>query len=206
MEQSENTSEKIPESLELARELENTDDETVIKEKLGLLLDTMSVELGSKYVENIAEIYKGMRSENCLARVERLSRVLETVELKTPLHISDEDETHYANAVIPLPEGIKIAFSEGQAPGPVRAVVGFGKTIIGFKTENLSVSEIDFEGNNFQNHGERKFLCRHVSGDLNKDDIRYIVIRIPTNLMPETHLSEEEKTKKLPFIFRGLQL
>ncbi len=206
MEQIKNTAEKIPESLELARELENTDDENVIKEKLGLLLEKMSSDLGTEYVNNVLKIYENMRSENCLARVEQLSRVLETIELETPLAISDETESHYANAVIPLPEGMQIAFSEGQSPGPVRTVVGFGKTVIGFKTDNLSVSEIDFSGDNFRNQQERKFLCRHVTGNLKKEDIRYIVMRIPIGMMPETHLSEQEKTKKLPFIFRSLKL
>ena len=147
-----------------------------------------------------------MQSENCLVRTERLSRVLETVELESPLVVSNENEEHYANAVIPSPEGIKIALSEGLAPGPVRIMVGFGKTIIGFKTDNMLVEEIDFSESEIRDSAERKFLCRHVTGNLSKHDVRYIIIRIPYTYLQEKYLTDSERTKKPKFIFRGMAL
>lgn len=197
---------ELPNSLELVHELEDTEDENIIKDKIGVMLDSISHDLKIDFVPEVNNFYKRMSEEGCLVRVERLSRVLETVEMNEPLSISDEDESHYANAVIPTPEGIKIAFSEGQAPGPVRVVVGFGKTIIGFRTESLSVNEIEFSETDFRDAQERKYLCRHVKGELKRDDIRYIIIRIPFLLMPEDHLSPAEAKKKPTFVFRGMNM
>ncbi|OHA18166.1 MAG: hypothetical protein A2664_01710 [Candidatus Taylorbacteria bacterium RIFCSPHIGHO2_01_FULL_46_22b] len=189
---------EVPQSLELVRELEVVENQDDVKLRLGEMLDRISSDVGA--------LYEGMRVEQCLARVEQLSRVLETIELGKPLHISDETDSHYANAVIPAPEGIKIALSEGEAPGSVRAVVGFGKTLIGFKTDHLSVSEIDFAESEIRDANERKYLCRHVSGDLLKDDIHYLILRIPYELMPAERLTVEEKKKSRPFVFRGMRL
>lgn len=196
----------LPHSLALAHELEGTDDDELIREKLGLMLESIEKDIGTKFVSNVNELYKSMQAENCLVRTERLSRVLETVELESPLVISDENEEHFANAVIPSIEGIKIALSEGLAPGPVRIMVGFGKTIIGFKTENVLVEEINFSESEIRDSAERKFLCRHVTGKLSKEDIRYIVMRIPSTLIQEKYLTDNEKTKKPKFIFRGMAL
>jgi hypothetical protein len=131
--------------------------------------------------------------------------VLEAVELGKPLHISDETDSHYANAVVPVSEGIKIAFGEGEAPGPVRVMVGFGKTLIGFKTDHLSVSEIDFSESEIRDARERKYLCRHVSGDLKREDIRYLILRIPYAIMDPVRLTDEERKRTRPFVFRGVR-
>lgn len=196
----------IPHSLELAKELEGIEDEVVLKEKLSLLMDYISEDLGIEFTDDVNTLYKGMNSENCLVRVEQLSRVLRAVELNETLSISDKDESHYANAVLPIPAGIKIAFSEGQAPGPIRTAIGFGKTIIGFKTGNISVEEIEYTHSEIRDHAERKQICRHVVGDLRKEDIRYLVMRIPRHLLDDQHLSEKEKKSKTPFVFRGLKM
>lgn len=195
--------------LEIARRLESSEDEEEIRQNIQTLLERIEEEAQAPCTEDVQSIYEMMRQKQCLARVERLSRVLETIETGAPLHISDKDETHFANAVVPVSEGLKIAFAEGQAPGPVRLVVGFGKTIIGFKTDNLSVEEIEFEGDdmaNLRDNSERKFLCRHVVGDLRKEDILSIVMRIPRHLMPEGSLTPKEIERKLPFITRGFKL
>lgn len=197
--------EQPPRSLELARQLELCEDQEEMRQKLGELLESISRDVGREFTDEIPGLYRGMLEEKCLARIERLSRVLETIELQSPMHISDDIEYHYANAVVPEPEGIKIAFSEGQAPGPVRAVVGFGKTLIGFKTENMSVSEISFSADDSRDIEQRKHLCRHVSGDLQKEDIRYLIMRIPANLVEDKYLTQKEKTKKTAFVFRGMK-
>lgn len=197
---------ELPASLELAKELEETEDVEVIKEKLGFLLESMTRDFGITFTSDMNALYSGMAEENCLVRVERLSRVLETMALESPLHISDETETHYANAVIPVPEGIKIALAEGQAPGPYRIMVGFGKTIIGFKTDNMLVEEVKFSENDLRDAKERQYLCRHVSGDLKKEDVHYLAIRIPASLLDKKYLSEEELERKPHFVFRGAKL
>ncbi len=197
--------EALPKSIQLAKLLEGADPEEV-RQKLGELLSAIEKDTGRTFSSDVATIYKNMYEEQCLARIEQLSRVLETVELNKPLAISDEHETHYANAVVPTAQGLKVAFSEGQAPGPVRTVVGFGKTLIGFKTEHITVEEVAFSESDIRNAEERRFLCRHVVGSLEKEDIRHLVMRIPAQLVSEGLLTDDEKKKKSSFIFRGMQL
>lgn len=198
--------EGTPKSLELARILENTDDENVLRNNIGDLLKSLEADLKINLLNDPSIIYESMQNEKCLARVETLSRVLEAVELNIPLNISDDDEIHYANAVLPTIQGIKIAFSEGLSPGPVRAMVGFGKTIIGFRTENLKVEEINFDPDDVRGANERQYLCRHVSGVLKAEDIRTVILRIPRHLLLEDVLDEDEKTNNGAFVFRAFQL
>lgn len=190
----------------LAREIELIEDEEILKKKLPELLDSMEEDLGLEFTNDVKRLYLEMEKEKCLIRVENLSEVLGVIEEDKTLHISDINETHYANAVIPVPEGIKIAFSEGQAPGPIRLAIAFGKTIIGFKTDHITVDEIDFNKDDVRGSGERKFLCRHVVGDLKRDDICYLIMRIPRPLFTEEYLDEDEKDGKSQFIFRGLKI
>jgi hypothetical protein len=202
------TKQEAPHSIELSKELEQTDDDELIREKLGMMLQSIEDDLGIKFISNVNELYDNMRSDNCLVRTDRLSRVLETMESESPLKISDEDERHYANAVIPNQEGIRIALSEGQAPGPVRIMVGFGKTIIGFKADadNISVSEIEFGESEIRDPLERRYVTRHVTGELSKSDIKYIVMRIPFPLVKDEYLTEQERHRKPTFVFRGAKL
>lgn len=143
---------------DLAQALEKEEDTEVIKREIGILLEKISEELHAPLVKDVSLLYEEMSRENCLVRVEKLSRIVAAIKSHSSIKISDEEETHYANAVIPSPEGIKIAFSEGQAPGPVRIAVGFGKTIVGFKTENLKVEEIDFNESEIRDSKERAYL------------------------------------------------
>ncbi len=196
----------LPRSLELARILEQTDDEEVIRNGLNELFETLEADLHTTLHNNPGLVYKHMEKEGCLARVESLSRVLETIETGKTLSISDETESHYANAVIPTPQGIQIAFAEASALGPVRTMVGFGKTIVGFKTENIQVDEIDFNPDDPRGALERKFLCRHVVGDLKPEDIRSVVMRIPRHLIREDLLTEDERNETSTFIFRTFEL
>lgn len=204
-----NTYEQPKSAIELAQELENSEDITYIKENLGKLLDLIERETGSEFQNEVDSIYEEMKNENCLVRVEQLSRILETIELNKDLPIGHNAETHYANAVIPEEAGIKLALAEGQAPGPIRAIMSFGKSLIGFKTENLSIMEVDFVADTagVRNEHERKYVCRHVEGTLRKDDIKFLIIRIPKHLLDEKHISEEEQAEKdFPFVFRATKL
>jgi len=197
---------ELPKSLSLAYQLENTDDESLIRNRIGSLLDSMKEDLHVDFTYKVSELYSLMLNEGCLARVESLYRVLKTIEQDLPLEISDKEDTHYANAVIPNQAGIKIAFSEGQAPGPIRLMVGFGKTTIGFKSENIQVEEVDFNENDLRGAKERRYVCRHVSGILNKNDIKYIILRLPFSFVEEKYMTETERQRKPNFIFRGLKL
>ena len=199
-------SEQVPHSLELAKNLEQTTDESELRKGLKELLDSISTDTGLDCTDNVSELYEMMRQENCLARIEKLSNVLAAIELNQPVHISDSTETHYANAVVPLPQGLKIAFSEGQAPGPIRAVFGFGKTMIGFKTDNIDVSEVEFGESDIRDVNERAFLCRHVVGDIRREDIVCMILRIPRSLMDGHALTEKEKKHCSEFILRGFDL
>lgn len=197
--------EDLPKSVELARLLEHTDDPQEIQKRLGELLESIEADTKHSFTPDVVSIYKDMNEQRCLARIERLSRVLESVELRKPLAISDEDEPHYANAVVPVTEGLRIAFSEGQAPGPVRVVMGFGKTLVGFKTDRIKIEEIDFSDSHVLNAQERHFLCRHVSGILESDDIHHMVMRMPHAFVPEHLLTEEERKRRGDFVFRGMR-
>jgi hypothetical protein len=160
-----NTYEQPKTAIELAHELEDSEDIEYIKKNLGTLLDLIEKETGTEFQEEVDTIYEDMKAENCLVRVEQLSRILETVELNKDLPIGHNAETHYANAVIPEEAGIKLALAEGQAPGPIRAIMSFGKSLIGFKTDNLEVSEVDFipDAAGIRDEQERKFVCRRNS-------------------------------------------
>lgn len=202
----ENPYEQPKTAIELAHLLEDSDDIEYIKQNLGVLLDLIEKETGSKFQEEVDVIYADMKRENCLVRVEQLSRILETIELNKDLPIGHNAETHYANAVIPEEAGIKLALAEGQAPGPIRAIMSFGKSLIGFKTANLEVTEVDFvqDAAGVRDEQERKYVCRHVEGTLKKEDIKFLVIRIPKHLLDDQHLSQGEKDEKdFPFVFRA---
>lgn len=201
-----NTYEQPAKAIDLAHQLEDSEDIEYIKQNLGILLDLIEKETGAEFQEEVDAIYEEMKEEKCLVRVEQLSRILETVELNKDLPIGHDAETHYANAVIPEEAGIKLALAEGQAPGPIRAIMSFGKSLIGFKTDNLEVSEVDFipDTTGIRDEQERKYVCRHVEGTLKKDDIKFLVIRIPKHLLDEKHLSQEEISEKdFPFVFRA---
>lgn len=207
--------EKQKENLEflaamVAKQIEESDDPEFIKAQISELFFDIERELGVTIESDVSDLYKEMKKENCLARIDSLSRVLKTLEFDEPMPIGSEEETddHYANAVIPENEGIQLAFAEGQAPGPVRMLVGFGKTLIGFKTDHLEVKEINFNEDDPRDVAQRAYLCRHVSGELKKDDIKYVVMRIPKHMMPDNMVTDLEKDNidKIKFLFRGFRI
>jgi len=204
----ENQKERLDQHVfELAEKIEMSEDPEFIREHVEEFFENLKEKFDIELESDISSLYEGMRNENCLARIDALSRIVKVLETNEPASMGNEEiETHYANAVIPESEGIKLAFAEGQAPGPVRMLIGFGKTLVGFKTDHLEVSEIDFSETDPRNTAERKYLCRHVSGELTKDDIRYVVMRMPRNVVPEAVLSDEEKTDGSMFVFRGFKI
>lgn len=193
------------EAISLATQLESSEDEGFIKENLPTFLRDIEEDLGIRLNNNVNEMYQHMRDHNCLARVESVSRVVKALEVGEEFEIGKGD-FHYANAVIPETEGIKLAFSEGQAIGSLRTIIGFGKTLIGFKTDNIEVTEVDYEEDGLRDIAQRRYLCRHVDGKLSGQDIKTVVMRIPRRFVPETLMTDEEREDGRSFIFRGFNI
>ncbi|HZS43185.1 MAG TPA: hypothetical protein VFA52_03130 [Candidatus Paceibacterota bacterium] len=208
MEQPPNNSE-VRETLDLARRLESSEDEEYIRENLPIFLEKLEETLDIKLTDDMNSLYSIMEQENCLARIESISRVVTALETGQSFEVGmDKGDSHYANAVVPEPEGIQLAFSEGQAPGPVRLMVGFGKTLVGFKTDHLEVLSVDFteDTTDLRDAMKRQYLCRHVDGRLEKNDIRAVVMRIPRHFVKEDLITEKENKSKSQFIFRGFAM
>jgi hypothetical protein len=195
----------VPESLKIVKELEELEEVEVIRHEMPLALDAVERDLGVRFTDDVSSLYRLMQKRRCLARVETFSRVLAALEGVEDIHIGAA-ETHYANAVVPDPDGLALAYAEGRAPGSVRAVIAFGKTIVGFKTDHLSVTTVDFGEEDGRNLAERARLCRHVEGDVGREDIQAVVLRIPRASFPEARMTEEEARSTSPFIFRGFQM
>ncbi len=100
-----------PRSLILAEQLEQLESPEEIRIMLGDFLDSVESDLGIKFLTDPSDLYKIMEQEGCLARVESMTRVLRAIEVDEEFLISNEDETHYANAVVPNEQGIRLAFA-----------------------------------------------------------------------------------------------
>lgn len=194
--------EEISESETLTAEQMIDESKVLIRELLEHLQSDLHFELSS----DITALYHHMAEENLLARVENATRVIECVAFDKPISVGSEDR-HYANAVTAQPEGLRIAMAEADTLGPVRLLVGLDvKALVGFKNDHLSVSEIDDMEDDIRNVALRKTQCRHVAGEIRKEDIRYMVMRIPRRFFPEENMSDEEIKLRTNFVFRGVQI
>lgn len=202
-------------AVELSQSLEESKDKEFIKTKLPELFSILEGGLGLKILrgpEEISSIYKTFQEEKCLVRVERFTKILETIELNKEFVVGESaNDSHYANAVIPEPEGIAIAWGEGQASGLVKTAfgLGLGKSMLGFKgnSENLKVTDVDFSKDDQRDIAKRAYLCRHVEGEVKKEDIVGVIMRMPRNVVPNDIMTEKELDNKAsPFVFRGFLL
>lgn len=176
------------------------------KELVEELVDHLESDLGLELSADVTTYYEEMAREHLLARVEDIARVMECIEKDAPIAVGSSDK-HYANSVTADQEGLRIAMAEAEALGPVRLLIGLDvKTLIGFKGDHLEVSEIDDNEMDIRDTQLRKAYCRHVNGEIHKDDIKYLVMRIPTKLFPQERLSEAERQAPSPFVFRGARL
>ncbi len=190
----------------LAQKLERSKTKAEAAETLKRIFFFLESILNVELSSDVGNTYRSMQQAGLLLRCESISKVFESIVDKKPIHIGDQRD-HYANAVVPEPEGIKIAFGEARVPGPVRLVIGFGvKPVIGFDPKNLTVSRIERQEEDPRDFGPRNFLCRHVSGDLGPEEIRFLIMRIPANIFPEDYLEETEQEKEPPFLFRAIKL
>jgi hypothetical protein len=189
----------ILEKLETANTIEE------MQKALAELMHYLAEELEIELQPDVSKLYEEMQNERLLARLENLRRIVEAIEKKTPFKIGDEND-HYANAVLPENEGLKIAFAEGNAPGPVRLLIGFDtRSLISFNPQGLEVHEIDIKESDPRDPVKRLLLCRHVVGTLYPHQIKHLILRIPRSIFPENMLAEEDSRYK-NFIFRGARL
>ena len=205
IEQGETSEEKV---VRLSRALEESREPEVIKQKLPELFDVLENGLGLSLLKGreVNTIYKLFLENGCLVRVENFTRILEAIELNHGFRVGESaDDSHYANAVIPDPEGVKLAFAEGQMSGPLRVAMGLGKSLVGFRVDSghITVSAVDFSEDDPRDIAKRGYLCRHVEGEIMKDDIRGVVMRIPRAVVSESLLTNEELEGKGQFVFRG---
>lgn len=170
------------------------------------LLDSLKQSFELHLSPDVSHIYSEMQREQLLARVESVAKVLECIAEHKPISVGNA-EHHYANAVTPEPEGLRIAMAEADAIGPVRLLVGLDlKALIGFKTDHLEVVEIDESEFDHRDTGLRSSLCRHVVGEILPEDLRYMIMRIPRRYFPEESLTDTEKEQTSQFIFRGAKI
>lgn len=192
--------------ISMAKELETVRDRETFKQLVGPFLNELERSLQVKLDSDVIAAYRQMEEHHMLLRVENASRILETLTKHTPLPVGNEDD-HYANSVVPNQEGIKIAFSEGRAPGPVRLLFGFDlRTAISYSPESLHVYPIDDIEGDLRDASMRKQVCRHVAGEIQPEYIRHMVLRVPRAFFPEEKMSADERSNSGMYIFRSLTL
>lgn len=190
----------------LAKQLETVKDREAFSRLVGPFLDELESTLHVTLDQDVLSAYRTMEEQRMLLRVENVSRILETITKHTPMPVGS-DEDHYANSVVPNQEGIKIAFSEGKAPGPVRLLFGFDlKTAISYEPESVHVYPIDDIEGDLRDAGLRKQVCRHVAGEIKSEYIRHIVLRVPRAFFPEEKMTDDEKKSAGMYIFRSVTL
>lgn len=170
------------------------------------LLEHIRDDLHMELTENVTSLYQEMNRENLLARVESVKRVIECLAEDKPIEVGKGEE-HYANSVTSDLEGLRIAMAEAEALGPVRLLVGLDlKALVGFTNDHVEVSEIDENEFDLRDTTLRRAYCRHLKGEIHKEDIKYMVMRIPRGVFPVQYLNDLERKQPSSFIFRGVKI
>lgn len=195
--------EQFPSSLmALASKLEESSPDYQTKKLTEQLFKSFQEELHLNFISEVDKLYREMESKKLLLRLERLGLVVKALVGHQPIHLGEEQgNRHYANAVIPSPEGIAMAFAEGQASEPIRLLAG-----IGFNPNEFEVVEIDVQETDARDQLLRKKVARYVHGELFPEQIKYLILRIPRPLFSEEYLTENEQENEGRFIFRGSKL
>lgn len=171
------------------------------------LLDHIKDDLGLEMSGQIEQLYKEMNRENLIARVESVRKVIECLVSDKNIDVGGEGEINYANSVTTDAEGLRIAMAEADAIGPVRLMLGLDlKTMIGFTNDHIEVREITDDEFDLRDTSLRKAYCRHIRGFIHREDLKYMILRIPRKLFPPDQMTEEEAKMKTPFIFRGAKV
>lgn len=175
-------------------------------------LGTFFLNNGAEFVTDVNDIYKEYKdsySNPLVVRREDPEKVTELAEgmnldLRFDPKVSRDRGDKYANCAIwpygknPV-AGIKNAFLEGRGmAGPIVALTGINpnkeKTELD-KPENAQLKVGDIE----------REAVRIFSGEVSKEDLRFIILRIQKNFFPEENLTEEEKKTESKQIFRGFE-
>lgn len=194
--------EEISLSRELAPEEIVEQSKALVHELLSHIEDDFHLVLS----DDINTLYAEMNSQNLLARVESVKRVVECLAHDMPITVGEGGE-HYANSVTADAEGLRIAMAEAEAIGPVRLLMGLDlKALVGFTNDHVKVSEIAENEFDLRDTALRHAYCRHLEGSIQKEDIRYMVMRIPRSVFPREMMSDIERKQPSAFIFRGVKI
>lgn len=169
---------------------------------------------GGKFFKDVNGIYEkyARGAEPVIIRREDPLKVFEMVKGKD-IQISfdpemiDEKEDKYANCAlwpygpVNATTGLANAFLEGHSSaGPIVTVMGFKNN-----PEHMEVSEPEGKMasvGTISRHG-----VKIVAGDIKKEDLEFIILRLPAKFFDEKNLTQEERDKlkdgRLREIFRG---
>lgn len=189
-----------------AEAMERAQSEDEMRKSVQEFLDLLSKELNIELTPDITPLYREMNDRGFLIRLESPSVVAKSLKNKTPIRLGG-GEDHYANAVVAQNEGVKMAFAEGMAPGPIRLILGFDvRSAIGFDSKGVTVSEVDESEFDLRDTSIRHALCRHVAGNLAPEDIKCFIMRIPKHMLDGKRLTRTETAQDVPFVFRGAKI
>lgn len=156
-------------------------------------------ESGGKYFEDVGEMYESVKGESVIVRREDPRIVVDALAKEHSIEI------HPKSGVDPYPnavewnydygtKGLENAFLEGLAQ--LNGIV----TVIGFSPNHVKKVEIQNERKGVVNPGGKIIDRSHVvsvDGTVPKEDIRFIVTKIPSQFLPD-----EESEQR--YIFRGV--
>ncbi|MDD5043792.1 MAG: hypothetical protein PHD51_04010 [Patescibacteria group bacterium] len=141
--------------------------------------------------EDIGEIYKDIfqHAGGLLVRREAIDRVVDLLFLGKGIKISGQEHGGGNSAVV-SDEGIKIAMAEGQTDPGIISLMFLSKN-------NLQIEDCPAD----PLRPNRQF-CRRTTGEISKDNLKYLIFRIPKQYFPQDEVLPEEEEDR--FIFRGI--
>ena len=136
-----------------------------------------------------------------LCRNEKLSKILDLVSKKTPIHISKYSEDLNLNAChINRGEGFRVALEEGFGGMDINNKL---QIVLSFSPENIREKRsAPVENPIWQTKPRTAKNSIQINGDIKFEDIRLISIRIPKSLLPSYYLENYEGNPETNFIVR----
>ncbi len=192
--------------IEAIQSIKEKDKMEILKQKIEDLLNLLEEKIHRSLSANVEQSYLEMQNRNLVLRVENLKNIINCVVNNKSFEIGSNTE-HYANSVVPTPEGVKIAFSEGMSPGAIKILAGYDiNSAISLDPEHFELSEIDSIEGEVRDENLRKSTCRHIHGVIRKELIKHIVLRIPSMLFPKDKLTSFEIEHPGAYVFRYIKL
>ncbi len=182
------------------------------KEIIDNFIHYMSHVKGSHF-NNVGEMYPLLQGENLFVRREDPQVVAKAFSDELPIEIHNKQGTEpYPNAVEWNYQygthGLENAFLEGRTQ--LNGIV----TVIGFKQQHVKKTEVNKIASSVVQPGGKVVDRSHVvsiDGLVPKEDIRFIVMKIPQKLVPNEFLTEEEADRgddggkgNPKYVFRGV--